>query len=156
MDVTTIPNATVLDTTVADTTVTINRPLTALKTYGWKAAASNAYGSSDLSSEFRFRTGSATFAEQTGAPPTEYMLAQNYPNPFNPVTTIQFALPQEGHTVLRVYDLLGREVTVLVNESLAAGRYTVQFNASELSSGTYVYTLTSGGMRLSKRMVLLR
>lgn len=155
-DVTTIPNATVLDTTVTDTSVTISRTLTALKNYGWKVAAINAYGSSDFSGEFRFRTGSATFAEQAGRLPTEYALAQNYPNPFNPVTTIQIALPQAGHTMLRVYDLLGREVAVLVNESLAAGRYTVQFNASELSSGTYIYTLTSGGIRLSKRMILLK
>ncbi len=148
--------ATALDTTVTDTSVTISRTLAAFKVYGWRVAAINAYGSSDWSAEYRFRTESVTFVENDGSIPTDYVLSQNYPNPFNPVTTIQFTLPQEGHTVLRVYDLLGREVAVLVNESLAAGRYTVQFNASELSSGMYIYTLTSGGMRLSKRMVLLR
>jgi DNA-binding beta-propeller fold protein YncE len=88
--------------------------------------------------------------------PTGYTLSQNYPNPFNPSTTIKFAITQSGMTTLRVYDVMGREVATLVNESLTPGAYTATFNASNLPSGTYLYVLTSGGHRLVNKMVLIK
>lgn len=91
--------------------------------------------------------------------PAKFELSQNYPNPFNPVTKIQFALPQSEtqHSVsLRVYDIIGREVAVLVNESKEAGIYEVEFDASKLSSGLYFYSLSAAGKTITKKMMLLR
>ncbi|MBX2992040.1 MAG: T9SS type A sorting domain-containing protein [Bacteroidetes bacterium] len=92
------------------------------------------------------------------AVPTEFHLAQNYPNPFNPTTTIQFKIPAGtyGHTSLRVYDLLGREVATLVNEVKQPGHYEVAFDASGLASGVYLYRLTSGSFTVTKKLLLLR
>ncbi|MBZ0180156.1 MAG: T9SS type A sorting domain-containing protein [Melioribacteraceae bacterium] len=91
--------------------------------------------------------------------PAKFELSQNYPNPFNPVTKIQFALPQSEiqHSVsLRVYDIIGREVAVLVNESKEAGIYEVEFDATKLSSGLYFYSLSAAGKTITKKMMLLR
>ena len=97
--------------------------------------------------------------------PTEFALHQNYPNPFNPVTKISFDLPQDSKVNLVVYDLLGREVTRLVNnESKVADNYTYDFNAASLSSGVYFYKLVvsssnpinAGNYSETKRMVLLK
>jgi len=87
---------------------------------------------------------------------SEYSLDQNYPNPFNPVTTISYALPQDGLVILKIYDALGREVSTLVNEFKQTGRYTASLDASRLSSGVYIYTLTSGKYSATKKMVLVK
>lgn len=88
--------------------------------------------------------------------PATYSLNQNYPNPFNPSTTFTFALPKSGNTKLAVYDVLGNEVEVISNELRQAGTYTVDFNASKLSSGVYFYTLTSGDFKQTKKMTLIK
>jgi hypothetical protein len=88
--------------------------------------------------------------------PNSYTLAQNYPNPFNPATKIEFSITKAGLTTVKVYDLLGKEVATLVDENLAPGSYKTDFDASRLSSGTYIYTLTSGGTRMSKKMLLVK
>ncbi len=88
--------------------------------------------------------------------PASFSLSQNYPNPFNPSTVIRFSIEKDGLTTLRVYDLIGREVTTLANEHLRAGAYTAKFDASHLPSGMYVYVLMSGGQRLAKKMVMLK
>ncbi len=88
--------------------------------------------------------------------PHEFSLAQNYPNPFNPSTSIGYQLPDAGHAKLSVYDLLGREVTVLVDEQKAPGSYSVRLDADGLASGTYVYMLRSGGQMQSRKMTLVR
>jgi hypothetical protein len=88
--------------------------------------------------------------------PEGFALEQNYPNPFNPLTTIQFTVGTFGHTSLRVYDVLGREIATLADQQMAAGTYVAKFDGMDLSSGPYIYTLTSNGHRLSKRMVLLK
>ncbi|MDD3559196.1 MAG: T9SS type A sorting domain-containing protein, partial [Melioribacteraceae bacterium] len=72
----------------------------------------------------------------------DYHLSQNYPNPFNPATTIKYEIPKEGIVSLKVYDILGREVTTLVNKHQNIGRYEVKFDASSLSTGVYIYRLT--------------
>lgn len=86
--------------------------------------------------------------------PVDYSLYQNYPNPFNPNTNITFDLPVGNFTSLKVFDILGREVSVLVNEFKQQGRYTVSFDASQLSSGIYFYTLQAGNMVITKKMIL--
>jgi sugar lactone lactonase YvrE len=87
---------------------------------------------------------------------TGYDLSQNYPNPFNPTTEINFTVAKEGFVTLKVYDILGKEVANLVNEQMSAGAYTANFNASDLSSGTYIYTLSVNGVSISKKMMLLK
>ena len=88
--------------------------------------------------------------------PDSYALDQNYPNPFNPTTRIRFAVPQEEHVVLTIYDVMGRDVKRLVDGRLSAGFYEVLFEASELSSGTYLYRLQAGEYVDVKRMALLQ
>jgi len=88
--------------------------------------------------------------------PKVYSLSQNYPNPFNPVTKINFALPKQGLVTLKIYDVLGREVRTLVNEVKSVGTYSVDFNASEFSSGVYFYKLESEGFSDIKRMMLIK
>lgn len=88
--------------------------------------------------------------------PQGFTLGQSYPNPFNPQTTIPFALPKAAEVTLTVFDLLGREVEVLVNGQLPAGTYTATFEAGDLSSGTYIYRLTTPQQTITKSMVLLK
>ena len=85
-----------------------------------------------------------------------YDLAQNFPNPFNPSTTIRFQLPQDGMVTLKIFDILGSEVATLVNEEKVAGRYEINFNASSLASGVYIYKLQAGDFVNSKKMILLK
>ncbi|HPB00850.1 MAG TPA: T9SS type A sorting domain-containing protein [Candidatus Marinimicrobia bacterium] len=102
----------------------------------------------------------ATFELSSGikeeSTPKEYRLAQNFPNPFNPTTTIEFDLKQAGWTTLSIYNILGQEVTVLVNKPMNAGWYTINFNASHLSSGIYYYRLKSGDFNSLKKMLLIK
>ena len=88
--------------------------------------------------------------------PTEYSLLQNYPNPFNPTTTISYSVSKDGLVTLKVFDILGREVAELVDEAKEAGNYSVAFNASELPSGIYFYTLTSENFMTTKKLILLK
>jgi beta-glucuronidase len=88
--------------------------------------------------------------------PAAFALYQNYPNPFNPTTKIQFTTVNSQLTIVNVYDLLGREVAVLVNEIMPAGKYTVTFNASALPSGVYFCRLTAGAFHDARKMMLLR
>ena len=88
--------------------------------------------------------------------PVKYDLSQNYPNPFNPTTKINYSIPNSGLVTLRIYDLLGREVATLVNEVLASGNYIVEFNGSNLSSGTYFYRIESGTFIDTKKMILIK
>jgi len=88
--------------------------------------------------------------------PNKFSLHQNYPNPFNPSTTIRFDLPKSGFVKLVVYNSLGSETAVLVNENLQAGSYEYKWTAGNLSSGIYFYTLETGGFRDTKKMVVLK
>ncbi|HEY9165760.1 MAG TPA: T9SS type A sorting domain-containing protein [Candidatus Kryptonia bacterium] len=86
----------------------------------------------------------------------EYMLYNNYPNPFNPSTIIRYDLPKDSKVVLQIYDILGREVTTLVNERQGAGTHEVSFNASRYASGVYFYKLTAGTYSKVQRMMLIK
>jgi hypothetical protein len=94
--------------------------------------------------------------EKLPQPPDVFALDQNYPNPFNPVTTIQFSLASAQHTILKVYDILGREVATLVSEMRQPGTYHVPFDGSNLSSGVYLYRLEAGGFVQTRKLLLLR
>lgn len=86
----------------------------------------------------------------------QFRLYQNYPNPFNPETTIEFVLNKNQFTSFIIYDMLGREVDVLLNEYLSSGKYSIKFDAENLPSGVYLYRLKSGNSTESKKMILLR
>jgi len=94
---------------------------------------------------------------ETDVVPAQFYVDQNYPNPFNPSTQIKFGITEAANIDLRIYDALGREVAVLVNnEFLSAGSYNTKFNASNLASGIYIYRLTAGANTVSRKMQLLK
>ncbi|RKZ00576.1 MAG: hypothetical protein DRQ13_00120 [Ignavibacteriae bacterium] len=86
----------------------------------------------------------------------EFTLEQNYPNPFNPSTQINYTLAERSNVTIKVYDVLGNEIATLINTTLEAGAYDVNFDASQLSSGLYIYTLNAGNFTSSKKMMLLK
>ncbi len=88
--------------------------------------------------------------------PVEFTLEQNFPNPFNPSTTINYSLPETGLVTIKVYDVLGREVGELVNEVKSQGYHSVKFDARNLSSGLYIYTLRANNFNASKAMILAK
>jgi uncharacterized lipoprotein YddW (UPF0748 family) len=149
--------STVYDITgIADTAYQASQ-LEGDKFYFWRVRAKNAIGESNWSATWRFKTVIVTaVAEATTTPPKQFQLYQNYPNPFNPITTIVFDLPQAGTPQLVIFDALGRELLALVDEPMAAGRHTVQFDASPLPSGVYYYRLNFAGRILTRRMTILK
>ena len=150
----------VIDTIItADTSYfysKINIDLDTNKIYYWHVNASNRFGTSDWSETFKFIINNVTGIENETQIPKNYTLSQNYPNPFNPSTRINFELPKAGFTTLSVYDILGRKVEILLNKELSEGRYSINFNASKLPSGVYIYILQSRGAMIVKKMMLLK
>jgi len=100
--------------------------------------------------------GDITGVEDLNLVADQFVLDQNYPNPFNPTTQIKFSIPSSNVVTLKVYSLLGEEVRTLINEEMSSGTYEFNFNASDLSSGLYFYTLTSGEFVSTKKMMLLK
>ncbi len=88
--------------------------------------------------------------------PDEFILSQNYPNPFNPSTVISYQLAVNSKVQLAVYDMLGREVAVLINGLKSAGTHTVEFNATNIPSGIYIYKLETENISLTRRMTLIK
>ena len=88
--------------------------------------------------------------------PTEFTLEQNYPNPFNPSTSIQYSVVNSQNVMLKVFNVIGKEVAVLVNEKKEPGTYTIDFSAANLASGTYLYRLQAGEFVQTKKMVILK
>ena len=95
-------------------------------------------------------------ADENAHLPKEFYLSQNYPNPFNPSTKISYQLPNAGNVTLKAFDVLGREVATLDDEYKNAGRYEIEFNASNLPSGVYFYQLKAGNYLETKKMMLLK
>jgi hypothetical protein len=88
--------------------------------------------------------------------PRDFVLEQNYPNPFNPNTNIRFQLPKDSHVTLKVYNMIGQLVTTLINQDMNAGYQTISFDASKISSGTYIYRMEAGNYSQVKKMTLLK
>ena len=86
----------------------------------------------------------------------QFELQQNYPNPFNPITRISYAIPSASFVNLRVYDIIGNEIAVLVNEEKQAGNYQIDFDATELTGGVYFYQLLTGSFVETKKMILMK
>ena len=100
-------------------------------------------------------------SEQEAAIPTVYALEQNYPNPFNPSTQIRYALPEDAMVTISIYDMMGRKVRTLVNQSMSPGYHTTLWNATNdnglpVSAGMYIYTIHAGSYHHMKKMVLLK
>lgn len=123
--------------------------------YYWKVRARNASGHSEWSEISRFTTVRETSAGAEDVP-LEFALNPNYPNPFNPATVIGFQLPVEADVTIEVYDMLGRRVEVLVNETTPAGNYEIIFDASRLTSGVYVYRMRAGSFSQTRSMTLVK
>ena len=99
--------------------------------------------------------------DQEVAIPTVYSLEQNYPNPFNPSTQIRYALPEDAMVTISIYDMMGRKVRTLVNQSMSPGYHTTLWNATNdnglpVSAGMYIYTIHAGSYHHMKKMVLLK
>jgi hypothetical protein len=93
--------------------------------------------------------------------PLDYILFQNYPNPFNPTTDVRFQIPETGDVTIKIYDMLGQEIRTLFSGVTQRGTYTVQWDGlnntgSKMSSGTYIYRMTTGDFVQSKKMMLLK
>lgn len=88
--------------------------------------------------------------------PKDYLLKQNYPNPFNPETNIEFSIPESGYTEIKVFDITGKLVSTLASQELQAGSYSVNWDASQVTSGVYFYSLQSGSFRTSRKMILTK
>ena len=88
--------------------------------------------------------------------PSVFALKQNYPNPFNPETTIEYSVPSNAFVTIKVFDVMGREIAELVNGKKSTGNYIVQFDAKDLNSGIYFYTLETNGFKETKKMLLIK
>ena len=112
----------------------------------------------EMRGQVRFGSDVATdVRRQNDAVPSGFALEQNYPNPFNPSTAIRFNVVKGSHVTLTVFDILGREVATLVNQSMTPGSYSVEFNAGRFASGVYIYRLaTDAGFTETRKMLLLR
>jgi len=140
---------------IADTTFKIAQ-LEINKFYFWRVRAKNAFGESNWSVTWRFKTIETTGVDGKPTVPATFALYQNYPNPFNPVTSILFELPKPGMAQLIIYDGLGQEVETLLNETRPTGRQEVNFYAYDFPSGIYYYRLRFAGQVLTRRMTILK
>jgi hypothetical protein len=140
---------------IETTTYEIEEELAGQTTYYWRVRAGNESGYSDWSEALAFTTEMTTSVEGKEQP-REFSLGQNYPNPFNPSTTISYELPENSNVQLTVFDMLGQRVATLVNEQQSAGQHEVNFDASRLSSGIYIYRITAGEFSQTRQMVLIK
>lgn len=134
------------------------------ETYFWRVRGVNSEGAGLWSDYAFFETEVVTSIDPVSGLPVEFTLKQNYPNPFNPATNIEYGLPRNAHVELTVYDLTGRKVATLMRENQTAGMHAIQFDASSLSSGVYIYRLqgrspTGSGEKvftLTRKMTLIK
>lgn len=154
------PDFIVIDTVNANVAEYTDTSVSNYASYVYKMYAYNADTTSEYSDvaivDIQF-----TGVEDEELLPTEYSVSQNFPNPFNPSTSIKFALPEASKVTLKIFNLLGQEVSTLVNQNYDAGRYEVQFNAQSIASGIYIYSISAEGINgnrfiESKKMTLLK
>jgi len=139
----------VLDSLKTENNLPSNTPLY------WRVTAKNQIGWGQKSNWWKFSV-STGIKQLTSNIPDCYKLENNFPNPFNPSTSIRFQLPEKTFSKLLIYDVTGKLLKVLLNETLEPGYYEIKFDASELSSGVYFYVLESTKFRESKKMLLIK
>jgi hypothetical protein len=150
-----VNDSTLTDSTIVVTNLIVNRY------YWWHVNAKNSYGTSAYSVVWKFGTFFVGLKQIGTEIPKEFSLYNNFPNPFNPITKINFNIPSlirrgAGVVLLKIYDILGREVTTLVNEKLNPGKYEAEFDGSNYASGVYYYKLETEYYTKTKKMVLLK
>jgi hypothetical protein len=145
-----------VNTRVQDTTFLFSNLLNN-KTYWWRVGAYNCAGWSEFSEVRMFTTDSpVSVDDDEQLTPSEFSLDQNYPNPFNPSTRITYSVLQESPVTIKVYDLIGQEIAVLVDDVKEPGFYSVTFDALNLSSGVYIYQMRAGDFTSVKKMSILK
>jgi len=125
----------------------------------WFVDANNGWAVGDFGLIFHTSSGgtsTSVFKNQSDEMPRGFSLSQNYPNPFNPSTVISFSLPRKSFVSLKIFDVLGREVSTIVSEEMSAGSYSRQLNAANMTSGVYFYRLQAGAFTETKKLILLR
>lgn len=113
-------------------------------------------GGSSNGQFYVYKRNSTTGIENHNSTASQFNLSQNYPNPFNPVTIIKYEIPSSGNVILKIYDINGKLISVLVNRFEHTGSHTIEFNAGNLSSGVYLYKIQSGDNVLTRKMVLVK
>jgi Secretion system C-terminal sorting domain len=121
-----------------------------------KASSENPSAVFDSSIQMHFQKITGVQENTSDVYPSSFQLSQNYPNPFNPTTIINFSVPKTGLVQIKVYDLLGREVTTLVNGNKPVGNYSVQFIANKFVSGVYYYKMQAGDFVQTRKLLLLK
>ena len=152
-------NFSVVDTVGENVTAFTDLTVSDSTTYVYRIYAFNADTLSTYSDDLFIEV--LTGLESEDALPEEFSLAQNFPNPFNPSTKISFGLPENADVTLRIFNLLGQEVLTILDEEFSAGNHTVEFNASNFTSGIYIYTISASGsngndFKTSKKMILMK
>ena len=157
-ELTNLSDSSMIDTLVAYLSYTSGIQLTNSTTYTWRIRGlvkdQNLYG--EWSSRWIFTTKSTSSSTEDEFIPNQFTLVQNYPNPFNPSTQIQYALPEATQVTLEVFNSVGQKVMDLVNRQQSAGYHTTTFDASGLSSGVYLYKLTTPSFTKTKKMLLIK
>lgn len=125
-------------------------------TYYWARRLKNQISNSNWSIYRTFTTNITSVLPLSSEVPSKFELAQNFPNPFNPITKIKFTILKNSFVKLAIFNSLGKEIELIVNERLSAGTYEVGWNASEYQSGVYFYKLESGDFSETKKMVLIK
>ena len=144
-----------IDSVLTDTSKVVHSLLNN-QAYYWRVRGGNGGGWGPFSITRRFNTLITSVGEGNRGIPQTFVLEQNYPNPFNPSTQIEFGVPKESHVKVEIFNVLGERVALLVDETRAAGYYTVQFNAGQVSSGLYLYRLTTAETSIIRKMMLLK
>ncbi|MBI5727533.1 MAG: T9SS type A sorting domain-containing protein [Ignavibacteriales bacterium] len=127
------------------------------KNYYWRVRAGNQYGFGTYAEYFKFQAGTSAVSDELNGLPDDFKLLNNYPNPFNPGTVILFTVPLTERPVkvlIRVFDVMGRELVTLLNEEKEAGYHTVSWDAGGLASGVYLCKMEAMGKRLIIKMLL--
>ena len=140
---------------ISDTSITSSIPLEEGQQYYVRVNHQNGSVTSNWSDVFVFSTETSTYTEEESIP-SAFLLEQNHPNPFNPSTQIQYALPEATQVTLEVFNSVGKKVMELVNGQKSAGYHTATFDASGLSSGVYLYKLTTPSFTQTKKMLLIK
>ena len=157
-ELTNLSDSSMIDTLVAYLSYTSGIQLTNSTTYTWRIRGlvkdQNLYG--EWSSRWIFTTESTSSSTEDEFIQNQFTLVQNYPNPFNPSTQIQYALPEATQVTLEVFNSVGQKVMDLVNRQQSAGYHTTTFDASGLSSGVYLYKLTTPSFTKTKKMLLIK
>ena len=148
-------NSIVKDSSIIDTSISVQTLLFS-KIYFWRVSASNDIGTSQWSEARRFLTVSTFVEKIPSSEPKDFVLKQNFPNPFNPTTQIEFTLWKTEFVKLTIYDLLGREIAILVNKELSAGNYRYSFVAKNITSGIYYYQLQAGDTTEIRKMIFYK